>query len=277
MKPSVTQNEPGAAGRTGRLRALGLALGMGWATIFLAGCGGSLQKLSGVDQMGFAHAPTPPALLTGTAAFLLTNSAGFSAKVEVDLPGVVDKTRRLSGTLLGREDRLLFAGDRDNSFIWKVADRSGFLVNEPLQGYAPLTAALDISNIVITAESANAESINGHPCHKTEISVHLADGATDQITVWRATDLGDLPLRIVSSTGPNRFTANFSKMRLEKPSRDLFEPPKEFSKYASAEALMTELVARRAATSDKYRNAGRNSDDLPPDSRSNGYQPRGQP
>ena len=256
MKPSVTQNEPGAAGRTGRLRALGLALGMGWATIFLAGCGGSLQKLSGVDQMGFA---------------------GFSAKVEVDLPGVVDKTRRLSGTLLGREDRLLFAGDRDNSFIWKVADRSGFLVNEPLQGYAPLTAALDISNIVITAESANAESINGHPCHKTEISVHLADGATDQITVWRATDLGDLPLRIVSSTGPNRFTANFSKMRLEKPSRDLFEPPKEFSKYASAEALMTELVARRAATSDKYRNAGRNSDDLPPDSRSNGYQPRGQP
>ncbi len=273
----MTPSEMGKQSRAARPAGRTLAWGLGLAAIFLAGCGGSLQKLSGVDQMGFAQAPTPPALLTGTAGFLLTNSAGFSAKVVVDLPGVVSQTRRLAGTLLGREDRLLFAGDKDNSFIWSVTDQTGFLVNEPLQGYAPLRAALAVSNIVITAESANAESINGHPCRKTEMSVHLADGATDQLTVWRATDLGNVPLRIVSATGPNRFTANFSNVRLEKPSRELFEPPKEFSKYANAEALMTELVGRRAATSDKYRNAGRNSDDLPPDSRSNGYQPRSQP
>jgi hypothetical protein len=37
----------------------------------------------------------------------------------------------------------------------------------------------------------------------------------------------------------------FSRIRLETPPNDLFLPPSDFTKYASAEAMMHELVARQ--------------------------------
>ena len=62
--------------------------------------------------------------------------------------------------------------------------------------------------------------------------------------MWRATDLGGLPLRIACATGGTPLTLNLSKIRRDPPPNDLFLPPDGFTKYPSAEALMLELMAR---------------------------------
>ena len=230
------------------------------------GCVEQTPRLSGVGRSGFVHPPKPPEFLAGSAGFLLTNAPGFSARVTLDLPGVVDGTKHVTGTLLGREGHFLYSADKENSFIWFVTSHVGFILNEPLQAYAPMTEDPHVTNLVTTAIAPGTESVNGHPCKKSDLTVYLGDGATDLLTVWRATDLGDLPVRIVSSAGPARYTANLENVRLEQPRLGLFVPPEGFSKYATAEALMTELVSRNATVRGVKRDSGRGPDDLPPGS-----------
>src|SRR6266404_9356599 len=46
--------------------------------------------------------PQAPVFFTGPACVLLTNSAGFSARVTVQTEGIAERERNFSGQLLGR-------------------------------------------------------------------------------------------------------------------------------------------------------------------------------
>jgi hypothetical protein len=222
----------------------------------IAGC--SARHDAVMRQGGFTRVvmPRPPAFLTGPAALLLTNVAGFSARTEVREENSLSTQSSSSGELLARGKKLLYAPDSDEStdtqrqpggysFIWDTAESRGYVLSEALQGYAPVSSALHVTNIEISASKAGAQRISGHPCEAATATVQSADGATVDFELLRALDLKGLPVQIQATTQPSPLKLTFSKIRLEAPPADVFSPPDGFTKYTTPEAMADELAARQ--------------------------------
>ncbi len=195
-----------------------------------------------------------PDFLVGPASALLTNGNSFSARLTVDQPGFSNKVTAISGQLLVMGSHILFApktGDR--AFIWDAHERTGFVLSDALQGYAPISSPIHVTNVLITAEIAGSAETqaNGHPGHEAEVAVASDDGSTATFTIWRATDLGGFPVRIKAMNIVPPFTLNLAEVRSENLSPKLFLPPEGFTKYGSLEAMASELYSRKS----KLRNA----------------------
>ena len=258
------------------LRVLGLVALAAW---LVAGCaGGPKPVLEGSTIAERIPTPKAPVFLTGPIAVLLTNVAGFSAHVVLQLPAPKDQPKTISGELLGRGGRLLFAmdpppgeGKRSRlagvSFLWDVASRSGYLLSEPMQGYAPVAADPPGTNLVLqqTAARPAPESIEGHRCELVDLTATAGDGATS-LQVWQARDLKNFPLR-VSSTQPTVITVSFSKVRLEPPPSQLFLLPEGFAGYGHPEAMMSELAVRQAVAQKKAKSDWRKEPEFEDESR----------
>jgi hypothetical protein len=191
-------------------------------------------------------------------ALLLTNAEGFRAHVALTGGSAGRPGESVAGELMSRRDKLLFAPEpaatggkraraEDFSFIWDVSEGRGFMLNGPLQGYAPVAAKTRFTNVVASAARITSppEKVAGHPCQQAEVKVCSSDGTATVLCVWRATDLKGVPLRITGAPPGTPPALNFSKVRMESPPDDLFLPPDGFTKYASAEAMMTELTMRQ--------------------------------
>ncbi|HEX3718063.1 MAG TPA: hypothetical protein VH595_08850 [Verrucomicrobiae bacterium] len=228
------------------------------AVIF--GCASKVPK-----QVFHAGEEAPPDFLSGPAAMLLTNLDGFSATVAVYAPwsGVGKST--VSGDLLEREGRLIFqpstGGKKKKSlvqggmfFIWDETTHSGWVLSDPLQAYAPMSSSIRGTNVVWNTDAATQEEANGHPCRRVEAVVQCDDGTSTRFTVWQAEDEKRLPARIQCVAGPRQFTLNFSDIRVELPSPELFTPPDGFSKYPTPVALMNQLIIRQTELIKSSRN-----------------------
>jgi len=222
------------------------------------GCAGSKKDESPISAIAGVPAPPPPIFLTGPMALLLTNCDGFRAHVVLEGGAPAPGAGMPAGELMGRGPKLLFApaldsaaGKRshvqESAFIWDVSTNRGFVLNDPLQAYAPMSSSRQFTNVVAgpALNEATPEKIAGHPCQQSEVTVTANDGTATTLRVWRATDLKGLPVRIVSSAGAMPLTLTLTKARLESLPNDLFTPPSGFTKYDSAEALINELVARQ--------------------------------
>ncbi len=184
---------------------------------------------------------------------LLTNIDGFSAKLDETVPG---STRHLSGELIGREGRLIFQPtrakrkkDKDATglfFIWDSKRENGFVLSEELQGYAPVSSNLKVTNVSMTPAAPPTETIGEHPCHHVEVALSLADGGTARFEEWLADDLKQFPVRIHAINSRVPATVSFSEVRLELAAPQLFNPPQGFTQYANAVALMNELMMRQS-------------------------------
>jgi hypothetical protein len=225
-----------------------------------AGCARSEKRGAGETSfpIGGIPAPVTPTFLSGAMAVLLTNVDGFRAHVVLESAGSANQSEMIVGELMGRSGRLLFAPQpgapqakysrvEDFSYIWDVGENRGFLLSGPLQAYAPISSNTQITNVVVSSggNSPARDKVSGYTCQKSEVKVILSDGAETVFQVWRAMDLKGMPLRITGSAGGTPLSVGFSKIRLETPPNDLFLPPSDFTKYASAEAMMHELVARQ--------------------------------
>jgi hypothetical protein len=89
--------------------------------------------------------------------------------------------------------------------------------------------------------------VNGHPCHRGQVILAFNDGSSARLTEWRADDLQHFPVRIQAESAGREVTVDFSDVRLDVPQPDLFNPPSSFTKYASATALINELMIRESA------------------------------
>jgi hypothetical protein len=212
------------------------------AAMVANGCGGGGR--SRTDWVALRNSATPPAFLAGPAGCLLTNLDGFTAHATLEMSSIPKPAHPVSGELFGRGGRLLFtpAGGSEVAYIWDVADRSGFVLDAPLQGFAPVVSNIRIANIAV-APSGPA-SASGHSCSKASVTVALFDGSTAHFTVWRAADLSGFPVRIQSVGGSAPFALDLTRIRTEVPPADVFQPPPGFTRYANAEALMSERFAR---------------------------------
>jgi len=191
-------------------------------------------------------------------ALLFTNVDGFSAHAVLESGVPANGIELAAGELLGRGGKLLFAPGAgkstakrktapDFAFIWDVALNQGYLLNDPLQGYAPITYGRLFTNVATSAalNQPATENLDGHRCQQTEVTVAVDDGSASVFHVWRATDLKGLPIRISGAADGTPVTLTLSKVRLEAVPNDLFQPPNGFTKYASAERMMDELFLRR--------------------------------
>ena len=222
-----------------------------------AGCAHS-PKAADSGSMETFPTPLPPIFLNGPMALLLTNQNGFRAHVAVEGSVSAQPGHLTTGELIGEGGKLLFAPaaakvskkqarPEDSAFIWDVAEHRGWVLNEPLQGYAPVSSSRAFTNVTVVAVPAGAASqkISGYLCVPEEATVTAADGVRTTFVVWRAKDLQELPLRIESRASGAPVVLTLSKVHLEAVPGDAFSPPNGFTKYASAETMMTELFLRK--------------------------------
>jgi hypothetical protein len=171
-----------------------------------------------------------------------------------------NRTPAVSGELLGRGSKLLFVpegaasgrrGPRRGgfSYVWDVAEGRGYVLNEALQGYAPIASTLRFTNAVAKpgAGGSAPERIEGHLCEQQELVVSSSDGAAAEFRAWRAADLNGFPMRITWATNSTSCVLSFSKLQLEAPPGELLSPPDGFTKYESVEAMMNELLLRQTS------------------------------
>jgi len=131
------------------------------------------------------------------------------------------------------------------SFIWDISANSGYLLSDALQGYAPLEFSVRYTNVVIGRSAAAPQRVEGHHCELAVASVSSSEGKTTEFQVWQAPDLKGLPVRISSRADKVTRVLELSKVHLGPPREDLFKPPDDFTRYASADVMMSELTLRQ--------------------------------
>ena len=220
-------------------------------SLLISGCAHTEQETAAAG----AFAPLPPAFLSGPAGLLLTNAEGFSAHVVMKSESLIPQLNGTSGDLLGRAGKLLFAPDPGKldkkysrggfSFIWDVATGHGTVLSEALQAYAPVSVSVSPTNLITRPAGAASAGAAGQAGEAEEAIVESSDGSRATFQILRSNDLKRFPTYINCVSNVPPFTLSFSKIRLAPPPADLFAPPNGFTKYESAEAMITELVMRQ--------------------------------
>jgi len=225
------------------------------AAAFLAGCASEKRQEAALARMGDE---SPPDFLLGPAAAALTNFDGFSANV-VATTSAGPEALPVSGQLIERRGQLIFqplttAKIKKGKivrggmyFIWDSAGQRGYVVSEALQGFAPISASSRVTALTPANQAPVAEQANGHACHRIEKMAALSDDSTAKLTEWRADDLNRFPVRVRTERQGRQITVDFSDIRLEIPPPELFAPPGTFTRYASAAALINELMIRESS------------------------------
>ena len=225
-----------------RTRRWGLCLLL--LAFLVAGCAHSGRRGGRAGAVMEVPVPQPPVFLDGPMALLLTNVDGFRAHAVLESGAAATRVEPVAGELLGQGGKLVFApgpsrsgGKRSHTagsaFLWDVAASRGYLLNDPLQAYAPIAASREFTNFTVggTISGSAPEKVAGHPCQPAEVTVAGSDGSATVCRLWRATDLKGLPVRITCAWNGRPFTLTLSKARLESMPEDLFLPPRDFTKY----------------------------------------------
>ncbi len=199
-------------------------LGVLAAGCWLLACGCAKNKDMELPELFTpVYAPLPPVCLTGPIGEVLAAAPPFSAHVEEMQGGL-----RVAGELFGLDGKLVFAPEPDArtvketpeeifTFIWIVKEKRGYLLNEALQGYAPVSFGIGTTNQTTTSD----------------------------LVTERSKSLGDFPVSFASGTGAGAVTVKLSKVRLKAAAADLFVPPKSFTMYKSPEIMAREVALRR--------------------------------
>jgi hypothetical protein len=235
-------------------------LGITLAAALFAGCSSEEREQAALARMGDE---SPPDFLVGPASAALAGFDGFWANVvstaSATPAAAAAAAPAASGQLIERQGRLIFqplttANIKKGKivhggmfFIWDSARQNGFVVSEALQGFAPISAPCQVTNLTPENKEPVAEPANGHPCHRIEVRAALSDGSTAQLTEWRADDLNRFPVRVRAESAGRAVTVDFSDIRLAIPPPELFAPPAGFTQYATAAALINELMIRESS------------------------------
>src|SRR5262249_4349796 len=119
----------------------------------------------------------------------------------------------------------------------------GFVLSDALQGFAPVSASLQFTNLV-RADAGATEHYDGHACQGQDITVQMSDGLNFAFHALQAADLDGLALQIRAKAGSSPLTLSLSKVRRQKVSAEDFTRFEGFTSYKSPEAMADELAAQ---------------------------------
>jgi hypothetical protein len=193
-------------------------------------------------------------------ALLLTNATSYNAQILFQTATSWGSTQTVRGDLTSVGSKLAFQPEppkasRQNTqgtlvFVWDTAQRSGYALNDALQGYAPYSGNARFTNVVANKEGSTGERIAGHECQREIAMVSGDDGSTNLLQVWRAADLHGSPARISGGRNTSASVLTITKIQFGRPAQFLTSQ-EGFTKYDSPDAMVTELVARQHSISRK--------------------------
>jgi hypothetical protein len=126
----------------------------------------------------------------------------------------------------------------------------GYLVYPGLNSYAEMASqdpsvATNQDDYKVENTEVGKETVDGHDCVKNQVVVTDKAGNTHNYQVWRAGDLNEFPVKIVTNEGGSAVTIEFKEISLTKPAASLFEAPSGYTKYDNAQTMMqTEMMKR---------------------------------
>ena len=224
-------------------------LALALLTFVFGGCAGNPDKQFSKDITTITPIE-PPTFLNPDVAGLF-GKANFSARVEVQ-KGTAGTRLPQVGQLFGRDGSLFFMADEPRgkrgistglSALWDGGTQTAYLLNDPLQGYAPIRNSSTNGPLEIVA--AGEEDIGNEHCRKTIMNRRVANDFVPVLVVWRGVAQQDFPLKIQMTNTPGAVTLTFTRVRFEAPPADTFALPNGFKKYESTDAMLSELVRRR--------------------------------
>jgi hypothetical protein len=216
--------------------------------ITLAGC--SSPEKDFTQEVSRVTPADPPAFLNPDVAGLF-GQANFSARVEVQ-KGMQGTRAPMLGQLFGRDGSLFFIADQQQgkaavasglSALWDGKTQTAYLLNEPLQGYAPIRNPATNGPAEIVA--AGEENLGTEPCRKFTLNRRVANDTVPILIVWRGTAHQDFPLKIQTTNSPGAATLTLTKVQFQAPPAVMFALPNGFKRYESTDAMTAELINRR--------------------------------
>jgi hypothetical protein len=124
-----------------------------------------------------------------------------------------------------------------------------YLIYPGLQSYVenPLPDALTGTNqnFKVATTELGKETMDGHPCIENKVVVSDDKGATNEFTVWNATDLKNFPVKIITTKQETEITMSFKDISLTKPVATSFVPPAGYTRYDNMQTMMqTEMMKK---------------------------------
>lgn len=194
----------------------------------------------------------PPTFLDAEVAQMF-GKVNFTARLEAQ-KGLPGSRPPMVGEISGSGGSLFFMSDEQRgkkgiaggvSALWHEPTKTAYLLNEPLQAYAPLRHNAYPTNSPLEVAQMGEEETNGQRCRKSVLSRRTGNQVIPQFIVWRSVEFQDLPVRIQTTNNTAMTTLTLSRIQLRAPAPDLFALPNGFKKYESADAMLGELVRRR--------------------------------
>jgi len=123
-----------------------------------------------------------------------------------------------------------------------------YLIYPGLESYvATSSAAKDGTNdtFKLDVKEVGKETVDGHPCVQNDVIVTDGKGATNEFTVWNATDLKKFPVKISRAEQGMQVTMLFKDVALTKPAASAFEVPAGYTRYDNMQTMMqTEMMKK---------------------------------
>jgi Domain of unknown function (DUF4412) len=92
------------------------------------------------------------------------------------------------------------------------------------------------------------ETVDGHDCAKSKITLTTPKGEKTEVTIWSAADLRSFPIQMrMAIDADSTMIIKFRDLKLAPPDDNQFEVPGPLTKYDSPEALLDVLAKRQAA------------------------------
>ncbi len=116
-----------------------------------------------------------------------------------------------------------------------------YLIYPGLQAYCEMPATDGGDNSQppkIEKQELGKETVEGHPCVKSRVTITDAQGRQSKLTVWQATDLKEFPIKSEATEEGRTIVTLFKNVQFTKPAAALFDPPTNFKKYASVQEMM---------------------------------------
>jgi outer membrane lipoprotein-sorting protein len=205
-------------------------------------------RLFGKDAGFTATATTSTLDAKGTETITTTAYAVRDSQVRMEMDLTKTKTMRKGKPVKQRGDDTEGMAEMgmDQQVILVLPDKQAtYLVYPKMKAYclAPKTAE-------VTGESKTewkeigTDTVDGHPCVKYEVTTTKADGTTEQLTAWKATDLNNFIIQTVTVENGETTTMKFADIKHEKPPAAMFELPADYTKYGSMQEMMMGAMQR---------------------------------
>jgi hypothetical protein len=88
------------------------------------------------------------------------------------------------------------------------------------------------------------ETLEGQACVKSKVVVTNDNGKVTEYTVWRASDLKDFPVQVMTKEKSDTVILRYKDVKFAKPDAKLFEAPADCKEYADPKEMMQAVVAK---------------------------------